>query len=370
MRASDVVTQLAVLLPQFTDKLTNEIPVAALTRSGTVVTAATEAPHRLQVGDAVAITGAVTRITISSFTRSGTTGTIVTAADHDLTFKANRPVASDLPTTVDTSGATEAEFNGNFPIIAVDNRRTIRVTMADSGPTTATGSPVLQGAESALRDYNTTYPVLEAPDETHFTFTQADTTLLDPVGTIVARTKPRISAGVDPAKLIEAYTRQKIDELWLFAVLEDVAASKNRSILSDATDNIQRGQYFRQQVIQPLALYLFMPASGSIAGQAERDLAEDLFRPICRSILYTKFDSRLFVGEQGPLQFVSHGLFDYNGALYVHAFNFEQVVDLVFEDTVGPDLDVAFRDIDLTMDTNLGGTTKLTAVFPLDDVPL
>jgi len=366
MRASDLVTQLALLLPQVTDKLTTNVPVASLTRSGTVVTAACSAPHGLEVGAAVSISGAVVPIPITSLTRSGTTGTLVTSTDHDLTS----PVAP----TVTISGAVEASFNGTFSVIQVRNRRTITFSMADSGPVTATGSPRLEGGESALRQYNSAYAVTEVPNPSTFRFVQAVASLPNPIGTISARTRARVSSTVSPARAVAAYTQQSRDALWLFAVLEDVVASKSREIRSDAVDNIQRGNYFRQQVTQPFSLYLFIPVTDEIGGREARDVAEDLFRQICRAVLHSKFDSGLAAGRQGTVQFVGHGTFDYDPtSVYVHSYSFQQTVDLTFDDTVGPDLDVAFREVVLTQfpDLELGtGLANLVANVDLDDVPL
>jgi hypothetical protein len=365
VKLSSVVTQLSLLLPQLTDKLTTDVPITSLTRSGTTMTAQCGKAHGLTPGKAVAIVGAVETIPLASFTRTGTAGTITTTTDHDLTTK----VAS----TVTTSGAVEAEFNGTFTVIQFVNRQTITVTMANAGPAAATGSPVLEGAESALRRYDSTYAVLETPTPSSFTFTHAATTLPDPIGTITARVRPRISSGVDLDAITAAYTEQASGTFWLFASLEDVVASKSRHIGSDAVDNHPDGTFYRQQVIQPLSLYLFVPVDDTIAGAQGRDEAEDLFRAICRSVLASKFDSGLFVGSQGAIQFVSHGMVGYNGAVYVHQFSFQQVVDLYFEDTVGPDLDVAFRDLNFTQFPDLDGGTglaNLTAMLDLDDTPL
>lgn len=349
MKASDVVTQLALLLPQLTDRFTNDVTITSLTRSGTVMTAACDEPHLVSPGDAVSIVGAITPIVISDLKRTGVVGTLVTAADHDVSSKKAQP-------TIMISGSPTSEFNGTFAVIDAPDRRTIRYTVADSGPTTGdpTGS-ILEDGESRLRSYNTAYAVLETPTPTTFTFTQADATIPNPIGTIVARTKARVAQAVDPDRAIAAYTEQNLAELWAIVVLEDVPASKSREIRSDATSNTQRGNFYRQQVIQPFTVYLFVPVSGSKSGTLGRDEAEVLFRPICRSLIFSKFNSQLAVGEQGPVQFVSHGAFRYDTTVYIHAFSFEQVVDLSIDDTVGPDLDVAFRCIDLKLVPQLGG---------------
>lgn len=362
MRASDVVARLAVLLPQLTGSLTSNIPVRSLSRSGAKVTALCDEPHELRPGDPVNIAGSVVPIPIGALSRSGETGTLVTTTSHDLT----EPIAS----MVEVSGAVEANFNGVFDVVSIPNRKKIIFSMGDSGATMATGSPVLLGGESALRDYNTLYAVLGVPGPAEFTFLHPETSLPDPVGEIVARVKPRIAAVVDVDRAADSYTRQGTGDLWLFVSLEDAVASKDRGTPSDAVAYHGRGSEYRQQVIQSFSAYLFVPVSESVSGGEGRDAAEEFFRPLCRSLLFSKFDSNLADGGQGTVQFVSHGTFRYDKAVYVHAFGFQQVVDLTFEDTVGHDLDVAFRDISLTLFPQLGGALSITSTIDLDDEPL
>lgn len=369
MKAADIVTQLALRLPLYTSLFTENTPVTSLSRSGSVVTANCGDAHNLEPGDRVAIVGAVEVIPIGTLTRSGTTGTLVTDTDHDLT----NPIAA----TITISGATEPEFNGTFPRLNVSNRRTITFEMADSGATVATGSPVLEGAESYLRRYDGSYAVLEALTDVGFTFQNSVTSLPDPIGSAIqARAKARVASAADAERALAAYTKQEIDKLWAFVVLEDVLASKSRNVQSDATDNIQKGSEFRQQIIQPFSVFTVTPTSNQISASAARDQAEDVFLAICRSVLSHQFDSNLFVAAtQGPTQFVSHGTFRYDSAVYVHAYSFQQTVDLTFDDTVGHSDDVAFRDLDLVIQPDLSedqpatqGT--MTASIDLDDVPL
>lgn len=362
MRASDVVSKLRLLLPQLTGELTDDVEVSSVTRSGTQLTVRCLYDHHLEVGRAVALSGAVTQIAISSLTRVGTVGTLGVAADHDLT--------SGIASTVTLSGSVEAEFNGTFDVLKIANRRTIEFEMADAGATSATGSPVLQGAESALRDYNVLYEVLQVPNEHSFVVQHPATDLLDPIGSIVARTRPRISAGVNPDRLMESYTVDSYRKKWLFVVLGDATAVVNEAIQTPISDFTTRGADYQQHVTQSFSLYLFIPCDDETAAAAARDEAEDLFGPICRSVLNSRFDSGLSVGEVGTVHFLRHGPHAYNSAVYVHEFEFEQVVTLTEGDTVGPDLDVAFRDILMTQDPDLGGTTTLSAEIDLDEEPL
>lgn len=362
MKASDVVAQLQAVLPLQTDKFTDNLSVASITRTSGFLTVVTDEEHSLIKGAAVVLTGCVEVISTTP-TRSGTTGTVVTATDHDLTLK----------TTLDItlSGADDAAFNGTFAVIDIPNRRSVRFTMADSGVTATSGPSVIEGAESPFRRYNGLYAVESTPSKRSFTVLHPALTLLDPQGTITARASSRISAGVDPDKVVRSYTEQKIDDYWAFVVLGDVDASKDRDIRSDAISNATRGNYYRQQIIQPFSIYVFIPASEEVAGRAARDQAEDLFHPICRSVLWVKFDSGLASGPQNTVQFSSHSSFRYNDAVYVHEFAFAQVADLTESDCVDPDFNVAMRDIVLRMIPDLGTRVNfMTADIDLDETPL
>lgn len=149
----------------------------------------------------------------------------------------------------------------------------------------------------------------------------------------------------------------------------DAIAQKNRNITVDSTDNIQRSQNFNQRITQSLSLYLFFPSTNEIAARQSRDRAEELLLPICQSILFARFDSLLSAKFVNPLQFSDHGFHDYNGAFYVHRFAFEETLQMTFEDTVGADPDVAFRDISMTMGLDVG-TETFTTDIDLDDEPL
>ena len=376
MRASDVVLQLASNLPKYTDLFTDNFSVTSITGTPTgadlTVTVETSIAHGLVAGQGVFIDGAQTPLTLSSFTRTATAGLITTASDHDFTIGSQGGALSgEGATNAITSGANEAEFNGSFPITAVPNRREIQVSMADSGAVVATGSPIIENAASELQSFNGIQEILTVPTTTTFTYLiVGGASLQNPVGTIVAKANVRISSAIGLDQIVAAYTDQVPDKLWGFVTIDDVVASKDRRILSDATDNIQRSDYFRQQILQPMTFYVAFPtAVQEIAGRQSRDVAEELFRPICQSVLFKRFDSLLFVGAYNPLQFISHGFSEYQSAFYIHQYTFEQVADIYFEDTVGFDEDVAFRDIDLTIGVDVG-TGQLTADIDLDEVPL
>jgi len=527
VRASDIVNQLSVLLPQLTDKFTTDVATKSIKRSGTVMTAVCNDKHKLQPGQAFAIVGTDVPIPILSLTRIGKITTLVTATDHDLT---NR-----IAKTIRITGASEAQFNGIFTRINIVNRRTITFTTVgtnlvtmdseankwtensvdlfdettivapvlslgslkvvfnasvvqfnvsrdfvpfvdissstflsfwiyvdtathsnikasngirirlgsvnggavdfneydlpsssipsantwtqlfidivndtpiitngtvdltkirairfqiigtvafaigdttyfddvDTHKTVATGSPVLRDAESALRDYNTTHKVDSVVDEVTFKFTHSVSGLPDPAGTIILRTKPRISSGINIDRIQQMYTKHEINQYWAFVVIDDVNASQSRSIASDALDNQQRNVNYRQQIIESFTVYVIIPVSDEIAARESRDIASDLLRPFLRSLLFSKFSTGLFADKLNNVQFTGHGVRDYNTSVYVHAYSFQQVAEIYEQDTVGPDLDVAMRDIDFKMFLDFGTQIEFLRGTPdLDDIPL
>lgn len=357
MRASDIVNQLAVLLPGLVDDFTTQVAATGLTRAGTTVTVTTGSAHGLSIGNQANVTGAITPISCA-ITRSGIVATLVTATDHDMTENAGFDVQIE--------GATEPEFNGTFELLRVLNRRTVTFLVDDSGPAAATGAPLLLSGSSPLQQYNGLREVTAVPTTTSFQYEVTDSTLFTPAsGTIVVKTLPRISAAVDIEIAIKAYTQQNLDNAWLFVVIGDAVADKNRNIDTDSTDNLQRGNFFNQRLIQTVQLFVLLPSSAQIAGRAARDRCEELLKPICQSILTAKFPS-LVENDNNPLMITGHGMQEYSRAFYVHQYAFEATLQLGASDIFEPTDDVAFRDMDLTIGLDVG-TETFNTLIDLDE---
>jgi hypothetical protein len=369
MRLSDVVTQLTSKLPMLTDAFSTEVGVTSVTNDAGSVTVACKDAHGLtstDVGKPITLTGCQTPITISSLSRAtGTTvGTLVTATNHDIRYSNPRQLAT--PTVV-ISGAVEANFNGTFNVLSVPNPTTITFTIPDTGALTATGSPLLLNGFNYHVDYNGTYRITEIPDKSTLKFNHTSTTAADPVGTILARVAPRIAGAADLERVLDAYTKHATGKLYLFATVGDVSASINQRVRTDATDNQQPGNEYRQQLEQAVSLYMIIPTSEfDISARSARDTARDMFPNITKSILFHKFDSGLYVGAQNPVMFISHGMALYDTAMYVHEYQFASVFDLYMEDTVGPDLSIAVDRFDLTMYPVAGVPIEQGSTDPLD----
>lgn len=371
MTLEEIVRELARRLPLKTEAVTDSFGISGIVRSGTTLTVTTTAAHGFDAGDAVAIVGADTPILIDTFERSDeTVGTITTAEDHDLTESTSKTVR-----VLDDGGADPA-FVGEFTIADIPNRRTIVVEMAQGVDQVETNT-ALAFARSALQDVNGLYEVASAPSTFVFTVDEPNNpTMPSPEAgfgqTMQARISPRISAAVDGDRVRDAYTSQEVGKLWVFVTLFDATAAKSERTQYDvAVSDQQGGQFFRQVIVQGIAIHVLFPASEEIGARGVRDDAQDLFRPLCQSILGFSPESGLAAGRRGMVNFVRHGTEAYDGATYHHRYDFEVVYDLTFEDTIGADLDVAFRDIDMTIHP---GRTDVelprNPVFSLDEQPL
>lgn len=362
MKGADIVQQLARFLPVLVNDFTNNYNVTSILRSGTNAVAQTDTSHDLVIGSQVNITGAQTPITISSITRVGSIATMVTASDHDVTD-------SSLDDFVEITGASEPEFNGQFTRLSVPNRRTILFQVANSGPTTATGSPLLQNGSNPFAGFNGLKEVTAVPTADTFEYTVEDRGQLNPNNSgIVAKTLPRIAHAVDGEAVLKAYTQQPSGDGWLFVVLGDAVANKSRRIDTDAVDNIQAGNFYNQRLLQNVTLHVYLPTSNEVAGAEARDRAQELLQPILQSIgNYTP--PSLVSNPLNPLQITGHRPFAYNRAFYVHEYTFETTVQLGPGDVFVPKDDVAFRDIELSQTISFGTEPMLTSI-DLDDEPL
>jgi len=362
MRASDIVAQLAKTLPKHADDFTANVEITGITQAAGVATAITATAHGLVAGNQINITGSQHPIPCS-ITRVGVIATLVTTSDHDMTENAGFDVQ--------ISGATEPEFNGTFTLLSVPNRRTITFKVADSGALVATGSPLLLNGSSPLQSFNGLVDVVSVPTTTSFTYAVDSSLYATASGDeIVAKTLPRISAAVDYDVLQRAYTAQGPNAAWLFVVMGDAVANRNRNINGDSIDNIQPGNYFNQKLIQSVQLFLFYPSTNQIAARSARDRCEELLGPICKSLLTCKFPS-LVENSNNPLMLTGHGFHDYNTAVYVHQYSFEATLQLGPSDIYQPNDDVAFRDISLDMFFQHGtGIDPYEAEINLDDEPL
>ncbi len=367
MRASNIVAAIQSKLPLLVDDFTTNVSVTSIATSGfiagiTTVTVNTATEHGLVTGKRVTLSGVTVPIAITSIIRNGIVAIVTTTTDHDLT-NGSQP-------TVNLSGANESEFNGTFQFLDQSNRRTFRIRMEDSGPTTATGTLLGDNIGSVLNAISGEQAVSAAPTATSFQYLVSIEILEQPVlDGAQAKGDPRISSAVTLEQFTDSYTKELKGEAWLVVVLGDGIANKSRREDTDATTNLQRAQYFNSKINQTVDVYIYLPTTDSFSGAPERDRCEELLQPLCQCILLKTFSNLLTSTNPNPLQIIGHGAELFNKAFYVHRYNFEAVVQLLFGDTVGYDEDVALRNINGTqnMDT---GSEPMTYTIDLDDDPI
>lgn len=366
MKASDVIAQLRAVLPTLSNDFCDSVAVTSLTRAGSTVTATTTTNHGLTTGEYVTITGAYEGNLITSLTRSGTTATAVTTTDHDLTAMGAGQAITYPFNQATISGATETEYNGLSTVAGVPNRRTFTYTVTGDPSSPATGTPAL------LQDtgYNGRFAVTVTGLKT-FTYEITTTPVSPALGTIYAKKGARVSGAVSLDRAIRGYTEQGASSLWAFVVIGDINISKSRDTLTDATQAASKQDEWRQRIIEPFSVYVFIPATTSISARPERDKAEDVRAYLYQSLLGVVFPTTLdcptwsqvtatgdrFVGESSE------------NAFYVHEYRFERMVDVTYGDTALPSNTNAFRDFNLDI-TIVDTTGDLDADIDLDETIL
>lgn len=353
-----MATRLTQHAPKYTDFLSDNVDIVSITNSSGTVSVVTATDHYLTVGRPVVVTGVSVPIAISSLTRVLGIGTLITTVDHDLTTKI-------APSVTITDGA-DSNFNDTFDVVQIVNRRTIKFSIPDSGPTSTTGAN-LQSASRFEQGYDGIFAVATVPTST--TFTYASSSNLDGTATTGSiKTNIRVSAAASIERAILSYTEQSVEKAWMFVVLGDVFASKSRQTNTDFVSNQTRSNEYRQQIGEAVSIYVITNTKDEIAGRKVKDEMTTLLRAILRSIGFFVFPTNLYVGNSDPLQFVRHGMYQYDGAVYVHQYDFEVATEVTFDDTVGFDTDVAFRDISMSQDSGLGNqTVPMTSAPNLDD---
>lgn len=376
MRAQDIVDKLSASLPLYTDGFSNSVGVTSITVAGTTATVTTDAAHGLVENQNVAILGvdAPVQIDAGTFLRTDSTAVFETLQDHDLTLSERDKAAGGK--TVTLSGAVEAEFNGVFVLTQVTNRRKLNIAVADAGPTTISGAPVVENANGGL--FNGLFPAVNVAATT-FDYELPVSYPLDAVvDSASIQVSIRILSVLDIEEYLQdVYTKKGLDDDVLVVQLGDVTQSKKRNEESDAASSTVGEYSFAPLLIQPFAVYTIMNVTDDLTAAQARDKVEAEYVPaIFRSVFRACFDTG-FTYNQYRATFTGHGVFAYsdrngkNRAIYAHELTFEQLTQLTKVDMVGPDDNVAMRDIDYTLTVDLGTEIDtLDAAIDLDEEPI
>lgn len=367
MKTSDVILQLMATLPRYTDLFTEKIQIIGATKAGLVGTFETSEAHPFSVGSLVNVTGTRAPIEVSEIiSETATQVRIRTATDHDYTL--NESIPSDQGQQVQITGAG---FNESYTLTSVPNRLVL-VLERVAQPALPGGTLYVQ--DQILNAWNGFFQVTAVPTPTTFSVSlQYDLPAPNNFDDSFVYGGFRISGAVDIDVILDSYTAQLNDKLWAFVVLNDFTANKERNNPKDSFAVNGRQMDYRQTMIAPFSIYVFVPNKGDVLQKANarfaRDLIEDVRRPIFRSVLGINFETDLDCQGQDVVTYAGDGFFQYNGSYYVHQFNFEQNLDITFDDTAIEELDRAFRDIKTIHENQFSDLTTYEALVNLDEDP-
>ncbi len=310
-------------LPRLTDRFSENGIVSAEILAGDPQTLrVTDTGHGQSSGDKVVlIDGKIdTKITAVQDNGDGTLR-FTTESEHDLT--------EVYTPEVELAGFTDSAFNGTFPLVAVPSRTLFEIE--------ASSVPTLNGNEVLRENY-------EIGINGVFTITVVDVDTYD----ISLEGKPKFPPQTVPqlkrakdfrlgiaanAKRAEASYTPSDDEtkLWMYVIMEDSTASKDRHVLSDATFTNTNQNENRSLLINTFSLLVFFSTTGDQLGAKASDASwNEILKVAIASTAGIKFDD--FGNTNYVTALIGHGSSVEKGAYYSHAYTFEYNYEVTQEE--------------------------------------
>lgn len=359
MKLLDVVNQLAILLPKFTDKVTDALTITSISVSSNVATVTTSSAHGIATGDAVTLANVEAKTPITARSQSGLNFTFTTSPANDLTF--GWPDHANIT----LSGFTNANWNGSFALKAVPNRFNFTVQSAEA-------IPVLNGNEVL-------HEIRSDGINGQFSATKVSATIFTITGTFIdgvytggtVNKDVRVTGSVTIERALEQYTVQKFTDLWMYVVMNDAELSKDRHSFSDATATKATGDDMRIRLLDGFTVTIVINTSDDIMATDAIDICRhDLLLPILKSVFGARFDTGLSSDPDFRAVLTGHGIAEYNKAILAYTYEFEVPMDLTDGDVVNEGDTRAFRDLNYTQEQGGDDTTDMTVIpINLDEEP-
>lgn len=368
MKIADIVRQLSLSFPKYSDVLSVEIsPIDSIFVSSTIVGQPSNC--YIVTSDIVGITAGMT-ILLQGCARNVEllgAGSIVkdiytfyATSPHDLTL--------GYQEFVRLTGIDQPEWNGSFPLIDVPSETTFTVESTNDPPIIAADKAFLLDAVSPIKGIDGFRVVDQVVAPNNEIVIKVPSSVPEgpfTPGTIIR--SMRISGAVDIARALEQYTKQNTTDIWAFVVPNDVDVSKDMHTYSDATATRTTSDEFRLRAIDGFTIYLVKSTTTDMAAVEAVDLfRHDLLLPILKSVAGIKFPSGLTNTTDFRTILRGHGVASYNRAYVVYAYDFEQPADIVNDDVAWEGDTVAFRDIDYIHRVGGDDTEDATAHIDLD----
>lgn len=357
MRLSDIVRQIQIVLPKYTDVLSTVVGVDSISSAGGVATVTTSADHGLTTGAPIVFQNVSVRTPIDISWKDGLIYYFETNLSHDLTERWHQTVALD--------GFDDPDWNNSFTLARVPNRRVFGVTNTLSAPVLSGGEVLLENRIDGVNGYH----AATVTGPTTFTLT-GDFLPGDYYGGKLSASL-RVAGAIDLNRILDQYTKQGIDDVWAFVVpLDRVDVSKDMNAESDALSTMTPSDAFRLRVLDGFSLVLIKNTKQDMAAVAALDLfRHDLLAPILKTVCGARFSTGLSTSGEFKAVLKTHGILQYNRAYLVYAYDFEMPADIKDDDTVLESDTRAFRDLDYIHRVGGDDTTDATVAINLDDEP-
>lgn len=359
MKSVDIVDHLRLVLGSISTRYGSCYQPASVTNTLGDTTYVTEAQHFLKEGQGVIVSNVPQKYALEKMTVLDT-GVVwcKTVSPHDLTENDfARPNVMVIGTGIPEIDSTL------FKLVDVPSRYTFSFKLAT--PIT----PVEVLATGDLLDlygssFNGTFAAniidkytlsVDVPN-----ITANDVAALLPNACI--QHSIRVTGCVTEERFMDAYTKQSAGDVYLVVVLGDQTLSRDRNILSDGTQVKSAGDTKWMREIQTFDIFAVIPVTDSLLGAAAKDLAcneikLDLYKALAGWKQPAEFDAE----QKYVITPVSNSSAAYNGAYYAHRYTFEVALDISVTNTfttyvgAGQEPDRAFRDIEFSLDIDVGG---------------
>jgi len=327
MRVQEIEKHLREKLPVvYPSYSTDWAPITAAVVSSNLMTLT--AANSYSVSDSVIITGLTYENSISSvalnlqFNRA----IVNMAAVHEFT--------EEFQPDLTISGANEIEWNSTFKIISVPSRYQVEIEISPAITTEPTGTPVVE--EINLPRYNSLFTVTNATTSTFevATVNAPDGSLVVAAGAqTIALNNVNVSSDIDFERILDAYTRQKKDKVWIFVIAGATASSRSRDNKTDFDQSFQTGEDRIIHTQDNFSIFALYPTQQDVSAVEAQDAARNELRQALFSLLVGFVPSSLLTSKSDMIYYIADGVETYNASFYVHRYDFAVNVNITINDT-------------------------------------
>jgi hypothetical protein len=351
---SDIVKQLRVYMPWYTDLFTDFISIDYFTGPGPTVGVSnkinvpTAAPHGLAVGDVVIVKDMTLHTPISGASRDDDHGIIEVVADAtDITYT---PLEN---TAIELGGFVSAEWNGTKILQGIYMTDPGKIAMIKFSPRPSVPPELPVGTDAYIKETRPTFrglwTVTDVPTSKDVVLQRDSMPELKAKDAAISGLQmcsvSNIVAAPDIYRAIEMYTAQApAAKSWLYVVPTGRSTSNDRLAKTDAIAEFGPGDINRLYSMMTFAVIAIVDTSDSISAGVAMDLLQgEVFSALLKSLFgYAKSDC----GIDFKTVPVSDTIERYETSYMVHSYRFESTQTLDYTDGFSDPQDFAADQIE------------------------